>query len=251
MTHPEDLQENLRLIKDMLAGKCQQIAIVKRYLRKGGSVRLVQMMVNLLPNDHGAPQYLLSTFLDITDLRRAEEAVQESEARLRAIFEHAPVGITMVEATGRFLQTNPAYQAIVGYNATELQGMTWQQITHPEYLPENERLHKELLAGQRQSYQIEKRYLRKDGEIVWVSVMLSSLHNAQGELRLVATIIDITARKQAEEALRKSEQRFRDITENTSEWIWEVDAEGKYTYSSPMVKHLLGYEPEEFSIIIL
>lgn len=188
---------------------------------------------------------LVGNIVDISDLRRAEEAVRESEARLRAIFEHAPVGITMVDSTGRFLQANPAYQEIVGYSAVELQGMTWQQLTHPEDLPLNLQLQEELLAGQHQYYSMEKRYLRKDGKIVWVSMMLSRLQNVQGEPRVVGTVIDVTARKRAEEALRESEQRFRDITEHAVEWVWEVDAQAEFTYSSPVVEHLLGFKPEE------
>jgi two-component system cell cycle sensor histidine kinase/response regulator CckA len=188
---------------------------------------------------------LVGNIVDISDLKRAEEAVQESEARLRAIFEHAPVGMTMLDPAGRFLQTNPALQAIVGYSAAELRSLKCPQITHPEDLPEQKRLHGELLAGKRQYYSIEKRYIRKDGEVVWVDMMLSRLLNSQGKVRAVGTIIDITARKRAEEALRESEQRFRDTTENAIEWIWEVDVQGRYTYSSPVVEQLLGYKPEE------
>ncbi len=74
----------------------------------------------------------------------------------------------------------------------------------------------------------------KTAAIVWAQVMVTLLRDAQGEPQyLIGTIIDITARKQAEEALRQSEQRFRDITENAAEWVWEVDAQGKYTLFQP------------------
>ena len=125
----------------------------------------------LIRNAAGEPLAIIGVSQDISELKRAEEAVRESEAHFRAIFEYAPVGMVTTDCNGRFLQTNPAYQAIVGYSAAELQGMTLQQLTHPEDLPELLRQRGEVLAGQRPYYSIEKRNLRKDGEIVWVNLM--------------------------------------------------------------------------------
>ncbi len=142
--------------------------------------------------------------IDHTEQMGTEKALKESEERFRALFEHAPVGMVTADCNGRFLQTNPAYQAIVGYSAAELQGMTIQQLTHPEDLPGLLRLREEVIAGQRQYYSIEKRNLRKDGEIVWVSVMSARLTNGRNKHRTVATTIDITARKRAEEELAKN-----------------------------------------------
>ena len=150
--------------------------------------------------------------IDRTEQQRTEKALKESEERFRAIFEHAPVGITMLDETGRFLQTNPAYQAIVGYSATELQGRTIQQLTHPEDLPGLLRLRKDVMAAQSQYYSIEKRNLRKDGEIVWVNVMSARLTNGQNKLGTVATVVDITARKRAEEELAKNHLELQETS---------------------------------------
>ena len=183
---------------------------------------------------------------DITDRHLAEQALKESEARFRAIFEYALVGISMSDLSGCYLQTNQALQEILGYTAEELRGMNFKEVTHPEDLPENLRLREELLGAQRPHYSLEKRYCRKDGGIVWAQVMVALLRDVQGEPQyLIGTVIDITARKRAEEALRLSEKRFRDITEYAAEWVWEMDPQGKYTYSSPVVEQLLGYAPEE------
>ncbi|MFZ5448263.1 MAG: PAS domain S-box protein [Thermodesulfobacteriota bacterium] len=241
---PEDLPRMTESMQN-LPETSQVRRLEATLIKKDGTRVSCLMSASLVRDAAGEPQAIISVAQDISDLKRAEQAVRESEARLRAIFEYAPVGITMVDSAGRFLQTNPTYQEIVGFSAEELQEMTWQQLTPPEDLPRNLELQAELLAGQRQTYSLEKRYLRKDGKIVWVSIMLSRLLSAQGDPRVVGTTIDITARKLAEEALRESEQRFRDITENAMEWIWEVDAQGKYTYSSPVVEKLLGYKPEE------
>jgi two-component system cell cycle sensor histidine kinase/response regulator CckA len=197
-------------------------------------------------NAEGNVMGLVGTIVDISDLKRAEEAIRESEARLRAIFEHAPVGITMVDPSGRFLQTNPAFQAILGYSATELQNLTFQQLTHPEDLPGNLQLQEELLAGQRQYYSLEKRYLRKDGEIVWVYLMLSRLTNARGEVRVVGTVLDITAQKRAEAALRESEQRFRLMAETIQDAFWISSPKlATKVYVSPGYQTIFGRNCEE------
>jgi two-component system cell cycle sensor histidine kinase/response regulator CckA len=199
-----------------------------------------------LPLEIKGQSLLLGIARDITARKEAEEALRESEERFRAVFEYAPVGIGMADPKGRLVQNNQAMQALLGYTADELNAMRVQEITYPEDWPETQRFQQELLAGERQHYSLEKRYLRKDGGIVWAHVMVALLRDAQGEPRyLIATINDITARKQAEESLRQSEQRFRDITEYAAEWVWEVDTQGKYTYSSPVVEQLLGYKPEE------
>ena len=118
--------------------------------------------------------------VDITLRKLAEAALRESEARFRAIFAHTPVGISMSDLNGRILQTNQALQQMLGYAAEELRGMSFQEVTHPEDLGENLRLQEELLTGKSQHYSLEKRYLRKDGGIVWAQVMVALLRDARG-----------------------------------------------------------------------
>ncbi|MFA4901785.1 MAG: PAS domain S-box protein [Desulfobaccales bacterium] len=242
---PEDQPYVLPLIQEMFeTGESQTVNV--KLLTKDGTRVSCLVTASFLRDAAGEPQAIMGVAQDISDLKRAEEAVRESEARLRAIFEHAPVGITMVDHTGRFLQTNPAYQEIVGYSATELQSLIWQQLTLPEDLPGNLEMQEELLAGKRQYYSIEKRYLRKDGEIVWVSAMLSRLQNGLGEARVVGTILDVTARKRAEEALRESEQRFRLMAETIQDVFW-IATPGieKTKYVSPRYEQIWGRPRKE------
>jgi two-component system, cell cycle sensor histidine kinase and response regulator CckA len=184
--------------------------------------------------------------VDITLRKQAEAALRESEARFRAVFEFAPVGISMTDLAGRLLQTNRYLQALLGYTAEELKGKEASKIIHPEDRSEGARLGMELLAGNHRYFSINTRLLRKDGAIIWGQVMVTLLRDARGEPEyFIGTVIDTTARNQAEAALRESEQRFRDITDYAAEWVWEVDATGKYRYSSPVVEQLLGYTAEE------
>ncbi len=185
--------------------------------------------------------------VDISLRKLAEAALRESEARFRAIFEHTLVGISMSDLKGRILQTNQALQQMLGYSAEELQGLRFQEVTHPEDLGENLRLQEELLAGTCQHYSLEKRYLRKDGKIVWAEIMVALLRDSRGAPQyLLATIIDRTARKQAEEALRESEQRFRLMAETIQDVFWiATPALDRVIYASPAYEQVWGYSCQD------
>jgi len=167
---------------------------------------------------------VLTIVRDITARKQAEEALRESEARFRALFENAPVGISMTDLSGRLLQTNRVLQALLGYTAEELRGREASEIIYPEDRPESARLGMELLAGNRRHYSMNSRLLREDGEIIWGHVTVTLLRDARGEPEyFVGTVIDITAQKQAEEALRESESRYRGLFDASPDAICLMD----------------------------
>jgi PAS domain S-box-containing protein len=187
-----------------------------------------------------------SMVVDITECKKTEIALQESNQRFRATFEQAAVGITHMAPGGRFLRVNQKFCDITGYSQDELLQRTCQEITYPDDLEPDFSCIRRLLTGGTSSYTLEKRYIRKGGELVWAEVTFSLVVDETGEpLWFVSVAQDISRRKQAEAALQNSEKRFRDIADNALEWIWEVDGNGKYTYVSPIAEKLLGYKPEE------
>ena len=136
---------------------------------------------------------------------------------------------------------------MLGYTGEELRDVAFQKVTHPEDLGENLRLQEELLAGKFHHYSMEKRYLRKDGEIVWAQVMVALLRDAQGDPQyLLATIIDRSARKQAEAALRESEHRFRLMAETIQDVFWiATPALDRVIYASPAYEQVWGRSCED------
>jgi PAS domain S-box-containing protein len=147
---------------------------------------------------------------DVTHIRRAEEALRESEAHLGALVRQTAAGIAEVRLDGSFISANERYCALVGRSKDELLGMRMQDITHPQDLPENLRLFGRLLETGT-PFEIEKRYLRPDGEEAWVSNTVSLVRDQAGEPQSVLAVsIDITARRQAEDLLRRSETRLRE-----------------------------------------
>src|ERR671933_192626 len=122
-------------------------------------------------------------------------ALHEREPRFRAIFEAAAIGIGLFDLDGRPVETNLAFQRLLGYSAEELRGMPFPAFTHPEDLEADLALARELIAGQRDTYQIEKRYVRKDGAVIWGRLTVSLVRDAAGTPRYaIGMVEDITER---------------------------------------------------------
>jgi PAS domain S-box-containing protein len=148
------------------------------------------------------------------ELLQAKEALRQNEERLRAIFNQAAVGIAVASLDGRVLDMNAKFTKILGYTAAELSEMTLNSLTHPDDQHDTVVALKELLEGIRSEYVLEKRYVRKDGSIVWSLTTVTLLKDPQGNpQRLIGVIEDITSRKRAEEALREKTRNLELLNE--------------------------------------
>ena len=166
----------------------------------------------------------------------------------RAIFESAAIGISLVDRQGVFVAVNPAYCRMMGCSAEELVGKTIGDITHVEDNRENQRLNAQVDAGKIREFSLDKRYIRKDGSIAWAHLKVSAIPDETGRpLVKIGMVEDITARKEAEDALRDSEQRFRAIFERAAVGIRVADARGMCVDTNPALQAMLGYSGEELS----
>lgn len=151
-------------------------------------------------SESGEVTSVLGISRDITKRRRAEEALRESEARFRAIFERAGIGIVLVDTDGRAVECNPALQRMLGYDEEGLRGRLLSDITHPDDATADMDLYRELVAGKRDHYQMEKRYIRRDGAVILGRLIVSLIRGAKGEARFAISMVeDITDRKRAEQ----------------------------------------------------
>jgi diguanylate cyclase (GGDEF)-like protein/PAS domain S-box-containing protein len=181
------------------------------------------------------------------DARRwAQRELEESEERFRFAMHYSSVGVALVAPDGRWLSINPALCDIVGYSENELLATDVQSITYPDDRGADAAQVRQMLDRAIESYQSNKRYVRKDGRVVWTQLSGSLVWLQTGEPHyFIHQIQDITDRVWAEQALRASEERFRSIAEATQEWIWEIDPDGLYTFCSPAVEAILGTAPEQ------
>jgi len=163
--------------------------------------------------------------LDILERMRAEEALRASEERWRAVFENSAIGVALADLNGRFLATNSAYQKMLGYTEEEIRELTFLDLTHEDYRESNWEFITELLEGKRKQFQIEKQYCRKDGSLIWVSNNVSLVPGSENMPRfMMALSEDITARKRADEELRRSEAYLAEAQRlsHTGSWAWNV-----------------------------
>ena len=189
----------------------------------------------------------IMTIRDITQQQQAQEALCQSEAELRAFFDLASVGLAEADpATGRFLRVNEKFCQITGYPQAQLLEMTYKDITHPEDVAADSDKFKAMLADPAVSYCNAKRYLRKDGGVIWVEVNATAMRDEHGRaLRTAAVIKDVTARHQVEEALRESEQKYHSLFDRNPDAVFALNVAGQITLANPACETVSGYRLAE------
>jgi diguanylate cyclase (GGDEF)-like protein/PAS domain S-box-containing protein len=149
---------------------------------------------------------------EILDRISAEAALKQSESRFRLIFEDAAIGMALAGITGQLVATNPAFQRMLGYSQNELSGMHFKEFTHPDCMTVEETLFEEMVAGQRDFYQLEKRYISKGEQLIWVHLTVSLVRDAEGKPEFcIALTENITERKQAEASLRLYQEHLEEL----------------------------------------
>jgi PAS domain S-box-containing protein len=149
-----------------------------------------------------------------TERKQVEEALRASEQRFRAIFDGVDIGIAVDNLEGRPVESNRKMQQMLGYSGEELCGTHFSTFTHPDDVAADSALFDELVAGKRDSYQIEKRYVRKDGSLVWANLTVSLIRDPEGRPQFtIAMIEDITERKRVAADLAEARRRRVEIQE--------------------------------------
>jgi len=217
---------------------------VVRQRRKDGASIVIDSNVAALHDPDGNLKGYLAVCRDVTVQKGAERELRESEARLRAYFDSPAVGVAVTSPEKGWIEVNDRICSMLGYSREELSGMTWLEVTHPDDVAANLALFRGLVAGEFDSYSLDKRFIRKDGTSFWALVSASCVRRADGGVRYVVSIFnDIEGRKQAEEALRESERWL-----NLSQGIARI---GHYVYdiqrdhwtSSATLDSIFGIDP--------
>ena len=189
----------------------------------------------------------LTMLSEVTERVNAEQALRDSEERFRALIEKATDAVAVVDQTGKVLYYSPSLEHVTGYGLDEWLGKPFGAWNiHPDDLASMAVHLEEVLKEPGKALEgIRARYQHKDGSWHTMEATVRNLIDDQKVNGIVANFRDITERVKAEESLRGSEERFRGLVETTSDWVWEIDRNSRYTYVSPRVRDILGFEPEE------
>jgi PAS domain S-box-containing protein len=242
---PEDLEKINRVVTEALTNK-KPYSIEIRFKKRDGSTVWINEMGEGVFDEKGNLDYLVGSLLDITERKQAEILLRESEERFRSTFEQGPVGMVLVNPSGKFIKVNVSFCAMLGYSADELIEKTFGDVTHPDDLADSIEWVEQLIAGKAKSIELEKRYLHKQGTVVWGIVKALLLRNEDGTPRYFVTHIqDSTSRKYTENALKESEKKYRELVENINDIIFTADESGIVTYINPVVTTICGYSPAD------
>jgi PAS domain S-box-containing protein len=255
LSHPDDLPANLELYQQALDGNIDKYQMDKRFIRKDGTILYVTLAVACQRNENGSVHHLLASYVDITERVLAVEALKETEERYKALFEDSPNAILLVDIkSGLIIDANHSASKLLGRSIEEITGMNHYDIRPSREIENSKRVFQERAKKPRKSSNIqpdEINILRSDGTEVAVE-FLSNVITVKGKPVFQGIFHDITTRKQEEEALRRSEERLSEI--NKSDWVWEVDKNGVYIYTSQTgidyfgdsEKDIIGKRPFDF-----
>ncbi|GEM_PF-2563821 len=218
-SHSPPLQERLKAaIRAASQGRFDRFEATHQTAE--GRQLTIDFSLKPIEDETGRVVMLIPEGRDITERKQMEEDLKESEQRFCAIFEGTGVGIVLVSLDGAFIETNRAYQEMLGYSDDELRHMRFADLTHPDDVEISRQRFQELLTGQLNYYKLEKRYLRKDGRIVWASLMVYLIRSRENKPSQVLAIIeDISDRKRLEEALRQQYNKLKELDQLKSEFV--------------------------------
>lgn len=246
ITHPDDLAEDLKNVEQLLAGTIRSYAHEKRYIRRDGSMVWGHLNVSLARDRAGKPDYFIATIDEITQRKKAEASRRDSEARLRAILDNAPAAIVLKDTAGRFLMANPAFLALHRLSAAEAVGKTSVDVNGREVAEETTRQERLVLeTGKAMAFEAVRDH-DGAGERTYM-ILRFPVKAEDGTIVGIGTLsLDITERKQAEQALEASERRLALALQATNDGLWDWDLTTDRVFFSARYKAILGYEPDGF-----
>ena len=217
------------------------------FVRADGSVSWLKWEIKPWYSDNNQVGGIIMYTEDITERKNIQDQLRINEQAFRGNFENAAVGMAMLDLDGHLIKLNKTVCDIVGYTEDEIREKSLRGITHPDDLTENLTLLDELVAGKRNSYQMEKRYIGKNNKIIHAILAVSAVRDANDKIiYLVSQIVDITAQKNSEQKLKETLAHLQSILDASTEVVIMMsDNRGIITSINKGVENLLGYTPDE------
>ena len=246
LTHPEDLPKDIELFNRLIAGETDEYVMEKRYIHKDGGIVHALLYIRILRHEDGAIKYIFTHVQDITERKKIEAALIESQEKYREVFNAVNEAIFLHDfETGQILDVNQTMLDMYGYTYQEAL-IIWPQGTCSGKSPYSQA---EAVAWLEKSKNegpqiFEWHAKRKNGELFWVEVNLKTA--VINDIKCMISVVrDITDRKKTIENLKASEGLYRALTENSWDMTAIILRDGAYRYASPSIKKFLGYDPEK------
>ncbi len=220
------------------------LQIEARFQRADGEWRIVHTETRPRVDADGVYRGMVGVNVDVTDGRAAESALLEREAQLQAMVDQASAGIARVGLDGAIITANARYAEILGLPPGDVVGLTTEAVSHPDDIEPTRRALSEALA--KGGAQLEKRYVRTDGSVVWVVISIRALTSTSGVVdSFIAVIVDISGAKAAEASLRESEARFRLMADTAPSPVWLTNAGGEVEFVNKALVEFYGRPADE------
>jgi two-component system, cell cycle sensor histidine kinase and response regulator CckA len=242
LIHPDDYDSVIDACRaSALAGRDHVLEY--RAIRSDGEVVWLRDFVRVLVDAEGRPSRLRGVLTDVTAMREASDALAASEQRYHSLFDRVPVGLYRTTPDGRMIDANPVLVGLLGYESREA---LLRMNAADAYLSADGRVRwQEMLDDADDVMEVDRQHRRRDGSVVWLRDTARAVRDETGAVQYYeGALQDVTERISAEEAVRRSEARFRSLIENASDGVLILSAEGLVVYQSPAVERMLGYAPE-------
>ena len=244
LVHPDDVP----VITDRfnLIHKTGKVELQFRVRCKNGEYRWVSDHTSTVKDKEGRHVLRNGNIRDITEQKRAEIELLISQERFRTAFEDGAIAMSITSIEGTLLSVNNAFCELTGYTKSELKCLRFQDFTHPDDLEINIRELNRLTRGEISSFRMEKRYIRKDGNIIWGEISAAGVKNQDGRIDYMITQIqNINERKKAEIELRKNEEKYKELVDNARSIIIKLDRSGLISFFNEYAQKIFGFTEEE------
>ena len=240
-----NLWKDTKTQKDALK-KLVKEGIISAYpmetVTKSGETK--QILLNAALLDLGSKNWAIESWIDITEQKQAENELRESEERFRSLFENMPIGVYRSTPGGQILEANPAFAKMLGY--PQVEELLTVNVLDIFENPDDRELELSQLGDEDNVNHFELQLHQQDGNVIWVRDVFQVVRDRDGQiLYFEGSLENITERKQAELALRESEEKYRLLVENIPNVVWTTDNDGVTTYISPIIDRIYGYTQDE------
>ncbi len=219
--------------------------IIENFVNPEG--KLIWLQTDKIPyiNEQGDIVGIIGLSLDITEKINADKAIKDRDSRIKAVFNNSSVGICVLKDGQYFIQVNHLLADLFGYDIDEMLELNLYDIAFSDDIEQIKDQIAALINNTRQFIRLEKRFIKKDKQIIWVDLSISKVMNAEESDLLIGVIVDDTERHIAQDRLKKNESQLKLALESANEGLWDWNIINKEIYLSPRFYTMLGYEPEE------